>query len=66
MELEPLHPVQLARFRAMTFQEKMNVAQGLFRMAQRARLEAAKRRHPGLTEDEYRQIVAREFARSHT
>jgi hypothetical protein len=66
MELEPLHPIQIERFRAMSFREKMAVSQGLFRMARRARLESARKAHPGLDEQEYHRLVAKEFARSRT
>ncbi len=48
----------------MSFREKMAVAEGLFQMARRARLEAARRTNPGLSEGEYDRIVAREFART--
>jgi len=66
MELERLHPVQIQRFRSMSFREKMAVAQGLFRMARRARVEAVRKIHPGLGEEECRRLVAKEFARSRT
>jgi hypothetical protein len=66
MELEPLHPLQIERFRAMSFQEKMAVSQGLFRMARRARLESIRQSHPGLDEEQCLRLVAKEFARSRT
>lgn len=66
MKLEPLHPIQVRRFRAMSFREKMAVAQGLFRIARRARLEAIRKTHPGIGEEECQCLVAKEFARSRT
>ena len=66
MDLEPLHPIQIERFRAMSFREKMAVSRGLFRLARRARLEAVRRAHPELDESERHERVAKEFARSRT
>lgn len=66
MELEPLHPIQLKRFREMNFREKFAVSKSLFRMARRARLEAARKSHPGLSQAEYDTMVAKEFAGSRT
>lgn len=66
MELEPLHPLQIERFRAMSFREKMAVSRGLFLMARRARLEAARKNHPDLDEKQRHHLVAKEFARSRT
>lgn len=66
MEIEPLHPIQIERFRAMSFREKMSVSRGLFRMARRARLEAVRKSHPELDEQHCLLLVAQEFARSRT
>lgn len=66
MQLEPLHPLQIQRFREMSFAEKWAVAQGLWLMARDARLRAARRANPDLSEAEYRKIVAREFTRART
>lgn len=66
MHLEPLHPVQIERFRSMTFREKMAVSRGLFRMARRARIEAFRKTQPGLDDAEYQRLVAREFAGART
>jgi hypothetical protein len=64
--LEPLHPIQLKRFREMSFAEKWAVAQGLWLMARAARLAAARRTNPNLSEIECQKIVSREFARART
>ncbi len=48
----------------MIFAEKWAVAQGLWLMACEARLTAARRAHPDLSEVECPKIVAREFARA--
>lgn len=64
--IEPLHPIQIERFRVMTFREKMAVSQGLFRMARRARLESVRKSHPELDEKQWHDLVAKEFARSRT
>jgi hypothetical protein len=66
MLLEPLHPIQIQRFREMSFAEKWAVAQGLWLMARDARLAAARRANPNLSEIECQKIVAREFARART
>jgi hypothetical protein len=66
MLLEPLHPIQIQRFREMTFAEKWAVAQGLWLMARDARLAATRRASPNLSEAECQKIVAREFARART
>ncbi len=66
MLIEPLHPIQIQRFREMSFAEKWAVAQGLWLMAREARLAAARRAHPNLSEVEYQKIVSREFARART
>jgi len=66
MEFEPLHPIQVERFRLMSFQEKMAVSQGLFRMARRARYEAFRKTRPGLSQIEYDRLVAKEFAGART
>ena len=64
--VEPLHPIQIQRFREMSFAEKWAVAQGLWLMARDARLRAARRANPDLSEAEYQKIVAHEFARART
>ncbi|MCX6975671.1 MAG: hypothetical protein NTZ94_15550 [Verrucomicrobia bacterium] len=66
MQLEPLHPIQIQRFREMTFAEKWAVAQGLWLMARNARLSATRRANPELTEEDCQKLVAREFARTRT
>ena len=66
MDLEPLHPLQIERFRAMSFREKMAVSRGLFRMARRARFESVRKSHPELDEKQCHRLVAMEFARSRT
>jgi hypothetical protein len=66
MLLEPLHPIQIQRFREMSFAEKWAVAQGLWLMARDARLAAARRANPNLSEMDCRKIVSREFARART
>ena len=66
MDLEPLHPIQIQRFREMSFAEKWAVAQGLWLMARNARLSAARRTNPNLSEAECQKIVASEFARART
>jgi hypothetical protein len=66
MQLEPLHPIQIQRFREMSFAEKWAVAQGLWVMARNARLCATRRANPDLNEEECQKLVAREFARTRT
>ncbi len=66
MHLEPLHPIQIQRFREMSFAEKWTIAQNLWLMARDARLSASRRAHPHLTEEEHHKLVAHEFARART
>ena len=66
MQLEPLHPIQIQRFREMSFAEKWAVAQGLWIMARNARLSATRRANPDLNEEECQKLVACEFARART
>jgi hypothetical protein len=66
MILEPLHPIQLQRFREMTFAEKWAVARGLWKIAWQARVRAMHRLHPNLTDEECRQLAAREIACART
>jgi len=66
MQLEPLHPIQIQRFREMSFAEKWAVAQGLWIMARNARLSATRRANPDLNVEECQKLVASEFARART
>ena len=66
MILEPLHPIQLQRFREMTFAEKWAVARGLWKIAWQASVRAMHRVHPNLTDEECRQLAAREIACART
>ena len=66
MILEPLHPIQLQRFREMTFAEKWAVARGLWKIAWQARVRAMHRLHPNLTDEECRQLAAREIVCART
>jgi hypothetical protein len=61
-----LHPIQLRRFCEMTFAEKWAVARGLWKIAWETRLRAMRRMHPNLSEQECRQLAAREIARART
>jgi hypothetical protein len=66
MTLEPLHPIQVQRFREMTFAEKWSVARGLWKIAWEARVRAMRRMHPNLSDQECRQLAAKEIARART
>ena len=66
MKLEPLHPIQIQRFREMTFAEKWAVPQGLWIMVRNARLSATRGANLGFTEEDCQKLVAREFARTRT
>jgi hypothetical protein len=66
MQLENLHPIQIQRFREMSFAEKWAVAHGLWLIARDARLSATRRSNPDLNEEECQKLVAREFARTRT
>ncbi|HEY5744220.1 MAG TPA: hypothetical protein VIS99_16980 [Terrimicrobiaceae bacterium] len=63
--LEPLHPIQVARFRVMSAQENGRLPKGS--SAQRATRQAAIRHaHPDWTAEEVERELAREFARART
>ena len=62
VKLEPLHPVQVARFRAMSGQEKWEVAKGLLGTARATRRAAICHAHPDWTAEEVERELAREFA----
>ncbi|MEM9296778.1 MAG: hypothetical protein AAGA64_00195 [Bacteroidota bacterium] len=64
--MDKLHPIQIERFRKMTFAEKWKISTGMLNMARKARYEAAKLKHPGATEKELWEIVAKEFACART
>jgi hypothetical protein len=66
MTLEPLHPIQIQRFREMTFAEKWSVARGLWKIAWEARVRAMHRMHRDLPDEDCRQLAAREIARART
>ena len=66
MKLEPLHPIQIQRFREMAFAEKWALAHGFWLMGRDARLSATRRANPDLNEEECQKLVAREFARART
>ncbi|CAN5727629.1 hypothetical protein BH09VER1_BH09VER1_35460 [soil metagenome] len=66
MDLEPLHPIQLERLRAMTPQEKWDIFLGLSRTAREIRRAAYRRKNPGWDEGQVERAVAQEFARAGT
>jgi hypothetical protein len=66
MTLEPLHPIQIQRFREMSFSEKWAVARGLWKIAWEARVRAMRRSHPDLSDEECRKLAASEIARART
>jgi len=66
VNLEPLHPVQLARFREMTRQEKWDLARNLLRMARVVRRAGIRRRHPEWSREEVERALAEEFTHGRT
>jgi len=66
MNLEPLHPIQIARFRAMTAQEKWDVAKGLLGTARATRRAAILQNNPSWTPDMVEKELAREIACART
>jgi len=66
MELEPLHPLQVARLRAMTPEEKWTVFRGMLRTAREVRRAAWRRKHPEWAAEQIEKAVAQEFARGRT
>lgn len=66
MQLEPLHPIQIARFRAMSAQEKWEVAKGLLGTARATRRAAIRLKYPSWTAVEVEKELAREIACART
>lgn len=66
MKLEPLHPVQIQRFRQMTPVEKWDVALGLLRTARETRRAALRGGNPNLTETEIERALAKELSCART
>ena len=66
MKLEPLHPIQIQRFRQMTPIEKWDVALGLLRTARETRRAALRAKNSHLTEAEIEQALAKELSRART
>jgi hypothetical protein len=66
MILEPLHPVQAERLRAMSAAEKWEVAKGLLRTARQTRRAGLALRHPNWSPERIEQELARELARART
>ena len=66
MVLEPLHPIQAERLRAMSPAEKWNVAKGLLRTARETRRAGLTMRHPDWTPERIERELAREIARART
>lgn len=64
--LEPLHPLQVQRLRAMSFAEKWEVAKGLLRTARQTCRAGIALRHPDWTPQQIEKELAREFARART
>lgn len=64
MKLEPLHPLQVARFRAMTHEEKWAVTLGMIQTAREVRRSAIRNRNPNWADDDVEKELAREFARA--
>jgi len=63
---EKLHPLQVERFRKMSFEQKWEIAVGMEKMAREIRTNAWKRRHPDWTSEQVADAVAREVMRSVT
>ena len=66
MTLEPLHPIQAERLRAMSPAEKWDVAKGLLRTARETRRAGLALRHPDWPPQQIEQELARELARART
>lgn len=64
--LEPLHPLQAERLRAMSPAEKWDVAKGLLRTARETRRAGLALRHPDWSRQQIEQELARELARART
>ena len=66
MTLEPLHPIQAQRLRAMSAAEKWEVAKGLLRTARQTRCAGLALQHPDWSADRLAEELARELARART
>jgi hypothetical protein len=66
VDLEPLHPIQIRRFREMTPSEKWGVARGLLKTARDTRRAALREQHPTWSAEDVERAVALEMARART
>jgi hypothetical protein len=66
VKLEPLHPIQIARFTAMTPDEKWQIAKSLLRTAREVRRAAIRGQHPDWDAPRVEAALAREFACART
>lgn len=66
VDLEPLHPIQLRRFREMTPDEKWTIFRAMQRTAREVRSAAIRRLHPAWDDARVDQEVAREIASGRT
>ncbi len=66
MRYEPLHPIQVERFRAMSPAEKFTVAQGLLNTARRVRRAAIAHAHSDWSAEEVERELAHETSRART
>lgn len=64
LDIEPLHPIQVRRFREMTLAEKWNVALGLLRTARETRRAALRNRHLEWTAAEVESALVQELIRA--
>jgi hypothetical protein len=66
MKIEPLHPVQLARLREMTPQEKWAISKSLLATATEVRRAVLREQHPDWSAQEIEREIARERASGRT
>lgn len=64
--LEPLHPAQVAAWRAMSFDQKMQLSRSLLRTAQALTAARIRSEHPDWNEAAVNAAVARHFLHAHT
>lgn len=66
MHIEPLHPIQLARFRAMSPMEKWEISKAMLKTATDIRRAVLRKEHPDWTTDQVERRIAWERASGRT
>lgn len=64
--IEPLHPLQIAAWRRMSYDEKRAVSEGLLQTARALTSDRVRAGHPDWNEAQVQHAVSRHFLHAHT